>query len=311
MNFSRFVLPVLLAASFAFAVERIGVPVSPSLWDSYLPNSTHPYYASNLGSLQEGRLTFGFQNADLAHLSLSVPGLQIISANTKWQVKEGQGRWFYNPKYEYLAENGYYRDLFLVAGGSRLSNILSLGNWDLGVGGTFKNLAVENRDEEKIWTDSWLGGSFSLSLNYMLISGYWDKYEQRYLLSYNEPRNWQAGFEFFQSWDDFYSFGLQPGAELFFYDNLKFHGGMCWQFADVSKKDPLKKETQLKRVEFIFNVGLSIRFRPMRSTDPEWLHPIISPFDSKWFYDWEMSFDTNMDVEYSSYNWLISLSKWF
>jgi len=305
MNFSRFILLFLFAASSAFSVERIGVPVSPSFWDSYLPNPTHPSYASNLGSLREGRLTFGFQNADLAHLSLSVPGLQIISANTKWRIQPEQERWFYDAKNAYLAESGYYRDLFLVAGGGRLSNILPIKNWDMGIGGTFKSLAVETKDEERIWRDHWLGGSFSLSLSYMLISGSWDKYEQRYLLAYNKPNDVQVGMEFYQSFDEFSSFGVHPGAEWFFYEGLKFHGGFCWQFAE----SPVNH--LLNRVEFMLNFGLSIRFRPVRSTDPDWIHTIISPFNTALLYDWEISFDSNVDAKYNAYNWLISLSKWF
>ncbi|MDR2732807.1 MAG: hypothetical protein LBB36_06275 [Fibromonadaceae bacterium] len=306
MKFSRLVALPLFAVSLAFAVERIGAPVSPSLWDSYLPNSAHPSYASNLGALQEGRLTFGFQNTDLAHLSLSVPGLQIISANTKWQVDAEQKRWDYSPKYAFLAKEAHYRDFFLVAGGGRLSNILPLKNWDMGIGGTFKSLAVENSDEEKIWTDYWLGGSFSISINSMLFSGSWDKYEHRYLFAYSDPHSWQAGFEFYQSYDDFSSFGVQPGVELFFYDNIKFHSGMRWQFAESIENK------FIRRVEFMLNFGTGIRFRPWRQeADPEWLRPIIAPFDAAFFYDWEISFDSNIDAEYKVYNWLISLSKWF
>ncbi|MDR1831019.1 MAG: hypothetical protein LBQ76_09645 [Candidatus Fibromonas sp.] len=306
MKFSRLIALLLFAASLTLAVERIGVPVSPSLWDSYLPNPTHPSYASNLGALQEGRLTFGFQNADLAHLSLSVPGLQIISANTKWRVKPGQERWFYDSKHAYLAENGYYRDLFLVAGGGRLSNILSLKSWDIGIGGTFKSLAVEDEDELRIWRDNWLGLSFSLSVNSILVSGSWDKYEQRYLLAYNEPGSKQAGIEFYQNLEDLSSFGVQPGVEGIFYESFKFHGGMRWQFAESTVN------SVEKRVEFMLNFGLSLKFRPWRAgTDPGWVHPIISPFNATVLYDWEFSFDSNIDTEYKVYYWLISVSKWF
>ena len=306
MRFSHLFALFLFAVSFAFAVERIGTPVSPSLWDSYLPNSTHPSYASNLGALQEGRLTFGFQDADLAHLSLSIPGLQIISANTKWQTKANQERWFYDFKNVSMAENGYYRDFFLVAGGGRLSNILSLKNWDLGVGLTFKSLSVENEDSKKFWQDNRLGASFSFAINSVLFSGAWDKYEQRYLVAYNEPGNWQAGIEFYQSYEDFSSFGIQPGAELIFYESLKFHSGIRWQFAESIPND------LLRRVEFMFNSGVSLRFRPWREgIDPKWLHPFIAPFNAAIFYDWEFSFDANVDVKYNAYNWLISLSKWF
>jgi hypothetical protein len=306
VKISLLILLLLFAVSLVSAVERIGASVSPSLWDSYLPNPAHPSYASNLGALQEGRLTFGFQNSDLAHLSLSVPGLQIISANTKWKISPEHDRWDYCPEYAYLAKEGYYRDFFLVAGGGRLSNILPVKNWDLGIGGTFKSLAVQNRDENKIWTNHWLGASTSLSVNSMLVSGSWDKYEQRYLFAYSEPYNWQAGLEFYQSLEDLSSFGIQPGAELFFYDNIKVHGGMRWQFAESSKN------SQIKRVEFMLNFGTGIRFRPWRKDiDPEWLHLIISPFNSAILYDWEISFDSSVDAEYKVYNWLISLSKWF
>jgi hypothetical protein len=301
MKFSRLLLSLLFAACSIFAsVERIGSPVSPSLWDSYLPNPTHPSYASNLGALQEGRLTLGFQNSDLAHLSLSVPGLQIISANTKWKVEQEQKRWNYCPNYAYLAEEGYYRDFFLIAGGGQLSNILPVKNWDLGLGGTFKSLVVANENEEGFWKDYWLGGSASLSVSSVLVSGSWDKHEQRYLLAYSKPNNLQAGIEFYQSFDDFSSLGTQFGGEYIFYDNIKAHSGIRWQFAES------------KRVEFILNFGTGIRFRPWRKeTDPEWLHPIISPFDAAILYDWEISFDSNVDAEYKVYNWLISLSKWF
>jgi hypothetical protein len=304
MKFSRLFI-MLLVFSCAFAVERIGVPVSPSLWDSYLPNPAHPSYASNLGVLQEGRLTFGFQNSDLAHLSLSIPGLQIISANTRWQSKAEQDRWFYAPENAYLAENGYYRNLFIVAGGGMLSNILPLKNWDLGIGGTFKNLAVENKDEEKLWETYSLGGSFSLAINSLLISGSWDSHEQRYLLAYNEHGNWQAGLEFYQNLKGSSAFGVQPGAELIFYESLKVHGGMRWQFAESIESD------LLKRVEFMMNFGLSVRFRPWRATDPQWISSFVSPFNSAMFYDWELSFDSNIDVGYGAYYWLISVSKWF
>jgi len=300
-----FRLSLLFAISFAFAVERIGVPISPSLWDSYLPNSTHPSYASNLGALQEGRLTFGFQDADLAHLSLSVPGLQIISANTKWQTKSYQERWFYDPKYAYLADSGYYRDLFLVAGGGRLSNILLLKNWDLGIGGTFKSLVVQDKDGERFWKSRRLGGSFSLSINSMLVSGSWDKYEHRYLLAHDKPGDWQAGFEFYQSFYDFYSFGVQSGGEKALYEGIKVHGGMRWQFAEHSQTKTLK------RVEFMLNLGTSVRFRPYRETDPDWIRPFITPFNSAAFYDWEFSFESNFDTEYKDANWVISISKWF
>ncbi|MCL2100631.1 MAG: hypothetical protein FWH22_02820 [Fibromonadales bacterium] len=306
MKFSRFITLLLFAACFAFAVERIGVPVSPSLWNSYLPNPAHPSYASNLGALQEGRLTFGFQNADLAHLSLSVPGLQIISANTRWQTKTGQERWFYDSKHAYLAEHGYYRDLFLVAGGGRLSNILSLKNWDIGIGGTFKSLAVEDKDGNRFWRNYILGGSFSVAVNSVLVSGSWDEQEHRYLLAHNELGSRQMGLEFYQNFNEFYSFGVQPGVELTFHESMKVHGGMRWQFAESDKNKVLK------RVEFFLNFGASIRFRPWRAeTDPEWIRPIVSPFNSAIFYDWELSLDSNIDTIYGSYYWLVSISKWF
>jgi len=306
MRFSRLIVIFALVSSFAFGVEKIGMPVSPSLWDSYLPNSKHPSYASNLGALQEGRLTFGFQDLDLAHLSLSVPGLQIISANTEWRTKADQERWYYDPGHVYFAEDGYYRDFFLVAGGWRLSNALSLNNWDLGIGGTFKNLSVEDAEGKKIWRNYWLGGSFSISINSLLFSGSWDKYEQRYLLAYCDPGNWQTGVEFYQNLKGNSAFGVQPGAELIFYESLKVHGGMRWQFAEAVQNE------LLKRVEFMLNFGMSLRFRPWRAEiDPKWIRSFASPFDTALFYDWELSFDSTVDMEYGAYSWLISVSKWF
>jgi len=306
MRLSRIAVILSFAFSLAFGVDRIGMPVSPSLWDSYLPNSTHPSYASNLGALQEGRLTFGFQDTDLAHLSLSVPGLQIISANTKWRTKAEQERWYYDTKHAYLAENGYYRDIFLVAGGWRLSNIFSLNGWDLGIGGTFKNLSVENEEGSKIWTAYWLGGSFSISLNSLLFSGSWFNDEQRYLLAYSEPGNWQTGVEFYQNLKGNSAFGVQPGVEWIFYESLKVHGGMRWQFAKAVQSE------SLKRVEFMLNFGMGLRFRPWRAeADPKWIRDYVSPFDTDIFYDWELSFDSTVDVKYGAYSWLLSISKWF
>jgi len=302
MKVSRLIALLLFAASFAIAIERIGTPVSPSLWNSYLPNPAHPSYASNLGSLLEGRLTLGFQNASLSHLSLSVPGLQIISANTRWRTDPEQERWLYDPKHANtdIPERGYYRDLFLVSGGGTLSSLLPLKNWDIGIGGTFKSLEVQDEDEEEVWKAGWLGFSFSLSVNSLLASGAWDKYEHRYLLAYHAPGDLQAGMEFYQNWDDLSCFGVQPGVEKIFHESLKFHGGMRWQFADS------------KRVEFMLNFGLGIRFRPWRAgVDPEWISSIVSPFNSAIFYDWELSFDSNVDTEYKTYYWLLSVSKWF
>ncbi|MDR2580433.1 MAG: hypothetical protein LBC85_05510 [Fibromonadaceae bacterium] len=305
MKFYCLLALFLLSISFAYAVERIGSPVSPSLWNSYLPNPTHPSYASNLGALREGRLTFGFQDSALAHLSLSVPGLQIISANTRWQTTADQSRWFYDQKHVHLAENAYYRDLFLVAGGARLSNIISLKNWDLGIGGTFKNLAVEDKEAKKYWKSYMLGASFSLSVNSFLFSGSWDKCEQRYLLAYSEPGDWQAGFELYHNLNGNYSFGVQPGAEYTFNEGMKVHGGFRWQFAE-SPENKL-----LRRVEFMLNLGASMRFRPLRENDPEWLAPFITPFNSAILYDWELSFESNFDAGYGASNWVVSISKWF
>ncbi|MCL2282726.1 MAG: hypothetical protein FWC26_05355, partial [Fibromonadales bacterium] len=190
----------------------------------------------------------------------------------------------------------------------RLSSILPLNNWDLGIGGTFKSLTVEDKDEEEIWKANWLGLSFSLSVNSILLSGSWDKYEQRYLLAYNDPGNFQAGIEFYQHWDAISSssFGAQPGIELTFYESMKFHSGMRWQFAESYKTNVQK------RVEFMLNFGVGFRFRPWRAgTDPAWIDPIVSPFDAAIFYDWELSFDVSIDTEYKTYYWLTSISKWF
>jgi len=303
MRFS--LLIILFAVSFVCAIERIGTPISPSLWTSYLPNATHPSYASNLGALQEGRLTFGFQDSDLSHLSLSVPGLQIISANTRWRTEPNQTRWSYDPRHAYLAERGYDRDLFLVAGGGRLSNVLSIKGWDIGLGGTFKSLAVEDEDANRFWRDYVLGGSFSLAVSSILISGSWDKWEQRYLLAYSELGTWQVGFEFYQSFYEFASFGVQPGVEWTLYEGMRVHSGMRWQFAKSLENN------LLRRVEFMLNLGASLRFRPFRETDAEWLRPFITPFNSSVFYDWEISFESNFDAGYSTSNWVISISKWF
>jgi hypothetical protein len=303
MRFSRLTVIFSFAFSSVFGVERIGMPVSPSLWDSYLPNSAHPSFASNLGALQEGRLTFGFQDLDLAHLSLSVPGLQIINANTKWSTKAQQERWYYDTEHAYFAGDDYYRNFFLVAGGLQ---IFSLNGWNFGIGGTLKNLSVEDSEGEKFWEAYWLGGSFSVSANSILLSGSWDKYEQRYLLAYYEPGNWQAGIEFYQNLKGNSAFGVQPGGELVFYESLKVHSGMRWQFAESSQNG------LLKRVEFMLNFGMSLRFRPWRAEiDPKWIRGFVSPYNAAIFYDWELSFDSTVDAEYGTYNWLISVSRWF
>jgi hypothetical protein len=293
------------------AVDRIAEPVSPSLWDAFLPEPVHPSYASDLGALQEGRLGFGVQDADLAHFSLSVPGLQIISANTKWNVDES-ARLAYDPGRTGLAMDSLgnlparQRDLFQVSGGLRLSNFLpSLRNWDAGVGASFTNLAVTDGDEHKIWSSTYLGGSATLQYKQFSVSGAWQPDEQRYRVGYRKPQDVQGGLEVYQNTTEDRAYGVQFGAEKIFRESIKFRSGLRWQWA------------QTERIENMMLVGTSIRFRPWRAgVDPDWLQPLVAPMSGipviqRFLYDWEVSLDMMLDNQYSGTNGVMTLTRWF
>jgi len=315
MKSSRLLSALLLSALPIFAVERIADPVSPSLWDAFLPESVHPSYASDLGSLQEGRLGFGIQGGDLAHFSLSVPGLQIISANTRWVVDNEETRLTYDPERADLATGGEIpgnnypdrqRDLFRVSGGLRLSNFIpSLKDWDLGAGATFTNLAVTNEDEKKIWSQTRLGGSLTAQYGRVSLSGAWDSEEQRYRAGFRSPHDLQAGLEFYKSFQVDSAWGAQLGTEKVFRESIKLRAGMRWQWAGS------------ERVENMMLFGTSIRFRPWRAgIDPTWLQPIVAPGEAlpllqRFLYDWEASIDMMSDNQYGGKNWLFSLTRWF
>ena len=303
---------LLLCTLPAVAVERIAEPVSPSLWDAFLPEPVHPSYASDLGALQEGRLGFGIRQSDLAHLSVSVPGLQIISANTEWNSDEGAARLAYDPAHADLARGNDYsypkrhRDLFRVSGGLRLSNFMpSLKSWDLGAGATFTNLSVTDGDDHKIWSQSRLGGSVSAQYQKLLLSGAWDSEEQRYRIGYRQPHDIQLGLEIYQNLNTDKAYGGQAGAEKVFRESIKFRAGLRWQWAAE------------ERVENMMLLGTSIRFRPWRAgIDPEWLQPVVAPMGGiplvqRFLYDWEMSVDMMLDNQYGGSSWLFSLTRWF
>lgn len=311
-----------LCALPAAAVQRIGEPVSPSQWDAFLPESVHPSYASDLGALQEGRLGFGFSSGDLSHLSLSVPGLQIISANTKWNVDKGDERLAYDPKHAALARGAdgewpdRHRDLFLVAGGLRLSNFMpSLSRFDLGAGATFTHLSITDGDEKKIWSSAKLGGSLSLQYGLYSLAGSWDAEEQRYRLGYRSPQDLQMGLELYQNLEADKAYGTQAGAEKVFRESIKFRAGMRWQWAQVTEAGETK--TQQERVENMMLLGTSVRFRPWRAgVDPEWLQPLVAPLGSvpwaqRFLYDWEAGLDWMLDNQWSSLSCVVSLSRWF
>jgi hypothetical protein len=314
MKTLRFFTAALFLSLPTWAIERISEPVSPSQWDAFLPEPVHPSFASDLGSLQEGRISLGMLHGDLAHLSLSVPGLQIISANTRWDTNQDSLRLKYDPDHANLATDPTYptvyplrhRDLFRVAGGLNLSSFWSsLRHWDFGLGAAFTNLSVTNESERKIWSQTTIGVSSSVRFQKLLLSGAWDSNEQRYRIGYLSAHDLQLGLEAYQNLQTDKSYGGQAGGEKTFRESIKFRAGLRWQWANS------------ERVENMMLLGTSIRFRPWRpGVDPEWLKPIVAPFQGiplaqRFLYDWEFSLDMMLDNQHGGSNWLVSLTRWF
>ncbi len=298
----------LLAASITSAavIDRIGSPISPSQWDAFLPEPTHPSYASDLGSLQEGRLGIGLLDGNVSHLSLSVPGLQIISSHTRWKVESDQDRFWYDNSYGHLADTDCDRDFFQVAGGLRLSNFMtSLRHFDLGIGGTFTNQAVIDDSDRKIWTKSLLGTSASVRYRNLSLAGAWNDDEQRYRLGYREPLDVQAGIEGYMYNHADKSYGVQAGVEKTFRESVRFRTGLRWQWAHE------------ERVENLMLIGTSIRFRPWREgVDPVWLRPFVAPggglpMVQRFLYDWELSADLMLDNQYGDSEFQLQATRWF
>lgn len=303
---------LMLCALPSLAVERLGAPAAPSLWDAFLPEPVHPSYASDLGALQEGRLGFGFQDGDLAHMSLSVPGLQIISSATRWDNEGASDRFAYDPGHASMVLDEWgnpvlrHREQFQVSGGLRLSNFThAFSGFDLGLGLTYNNLTVTDEDERKMWSSSRLISSATLQYGSLSLSGAWDPKEQKYRVGYRKPNDIQGGFEFYQNLEEDQCYGTQLGGEKIFRETVKFRMGVRWQWAEGV------------RIEQFLLVGTGIRFRPWReSVDPEWMKPFVAPMGGfpmvqRFLYDWEFAIDMMVDKQYNEANVLLSLNRWF
>ena len=319
LSLSVFSLASALAvqAGTASSIDRLGVPIASSHWDAALPESDHPAFASDLGALQEGRLSLGFMQSDLGHLSLSVPGFQVISANTRWDPLKDDTvskpyRFAPDQAKYFLDATGHeatrYRGYFNVAGGVSASNFMrGPRSWDIGLGLFMESQQIYNEDESvRLWSNHELGGSVSAKLGELSLAGSWSNSEYRYRLGYVHPLDWQFGMLVYQNPALSKGFGFQPEFEKVFHQSIRIRAGLHSQYVY-----PALLERQIM-------LGMSLRFRPWRTdVDPTWLKLLVAPgADSgsgwgKYLYDWELSVDVAVDQLYPASNAVVTISRWF
>lgn len=301
-----------------YAEPRIGLHPAASLWDQVLPEGTHPSMASDLATMQEGRISFGFFNMDLEHLSLSLPGFQIISSNSKWSTISDSSALGWNTDVLPWAadsadtEISRYRGFFRVAGGIALSTFLEPKSWDLAWGVFMdKHQIYDSTEKVELWSERLIGGSMTGS--YRIASGIaalsaslaWnedgemDEFVSR--LSYRIPKEIQVGGMWYQNLQRESAFGLVLGASRYFHESLMVRASLEQQYVDS------------ERIKQLFSMGFVLRFRPWRSeVDPDWLRLFIDPLAScPYLYDWEVAL--NMAVEQKTNTSLlgVTLSRWF
>ncbi|HSQ40679.1 MAG TPA: hypothetical protein VLM37_00200 [Fibrobacteraceae bacterium] len=310
----RYLMWICLALSVSpvLAITRFGSPIASSRWDEFLPQPAHPNFPSDLGSVREGCLGVGFQNSNLGNLSLSMPGFQVVSAETRWKPVDSLIVYSFDPDLEpYFLENSQqqtrYRSYFQIAGGLSLSDLLNrVQSWDVGLGLSMETVQLLDEDREnEFWTRRDIG--FGVSLRWLGLSaaGFWTPSEFRYRLGFERPADWQLGILIYQNPEADKALGGEIGGEKTFQQFLRFKGGLRLQY--VSRN----------MVERKMLVGVAWRFRPWREgIDPSWTRAFVSPMQSspeyaRFLYDWEVAVDVAVDQAYGSTDEAFTISRWF
>lgn len=314
---------LLFATSESFAINRLGSPIAASHWDEALPEATHPSFAANLGALQEGRISLGFMQMDLGHLSLTLPGFQIISANTRWEPQDDSLPYSMAPKQKsyFFDSTGHYaqvryRAYFLVAGGVNVSTLFpGTRNWDLGIGVSLETQQLYDENEDKeLWERRDPGVSLEARWKRITFAGAWTQEENRYRLGVVSPMDWQLGFSMFQKPALDKAFGFQLAGEKVFHQSLRVMGGMNQQFVNMKDDEGVY---YIQNIEQQLVMGFSIRFRPWRSTvDPKWIQNFVSPFGdvktfTRYLYDWEVSTQMVVSLKGNGVSTVLTISRWF
>jgi hypothetical protein len=306
-------LLLVLGLSQAFAINRLGVPISSSRWDENLPDATHPGFPSDLGALPDGRLSLGMQNLDLGNLSISLPGFQIISANTRWAADNDTAIYKFAPDSVQLFRNDTdggivrYRGYFEIAGGLSLSSLASEPrDWDVGVGFALETQQLFDESEKTmLWGYRDIGGGVSLRYKQYSAAGYWNNREFKYRLGYVRPMDWQLGLLVYQNPEVENAVGGQIGGQKYFHQCLRVKAAYNIQYVGQIM-------TQKKLM-----LGMALRFRPWREgVDPLWTRSFMSPFGGengkgRYLFDWELSGDFAVDQSVGNSSSAVTISRWF
>jgi len=310
---SLIAIVVCLSVVGSFAIDRLGSPIAASRWDEALPEAAHPAFSAGLGSLQEGRVSLGIMQSDLGHLSLTLPGFQVISANTRWKKNGDSLPYKYTPKQKALFFDSLgnplvrYRGYFSVAGGVNMSSIMEVPkDWDLGIGFQMENQQLFDASEDhQLWTRRDVGGSVEIRWKQLTGAGSWSPRECRYRAGWEVPMDYQLGLVVYQNLQVSNAFGFQLAGEKIFHESFRVRSGYQQQFVEK------------QNVEKFLLIGFSLRFRPWRpGVDPEWTKNLVSPLGGpetvgRYLYDWEISTNLNVGLLNSGADAVFTISRWF
>ena len=315
-----FIVVISVWASSAFAINRFSVPIASSMWDEALPEGEHPSFASDLGNLQEGRISAGFVPSGLGDLSLSLPGFQVISANAPWSKQGDSMSYRFEPSQQYLFDSSgvplsRIRGYFLVGGGVSMSSLFTAPrDWDVGVGVSLENEQVfDSSGDNRIWSKHNLGGALTLRYGTFSLAGSGSPDEIRVRLGRLVPADYQVGVVVFDNPNADQAIGFQVAGEKIFHESMKVKGGMMYEFAKIGTGDTAYTQNISQQLM----MGLSLRLRPWRAgVDPDWLQMIVSPCGgvdsfSRFLYDWEVSATLLVDMKHSGSSGVFTLARWF
>jgi len=310
----RWLACLMIGVVASHAIDRLGSPIAASRWDEALPEAAHPAFAAGLGSLQEGRISLGVTQGDLGHLSLTLPGFQVISANTRWNSEEDSLPYLYDPQHKNLFIDSVtgqaltrYRGYFSVAGGVSLSSLLeNTRDWDVGVGFSLESQQLWDKSEKNLlWSRRDVGGSLEMSWKRWTLAGSWSPRESRYRVGLEEPLDYQCGLMVYQNMKIDSAFGFRFDGEKIFHESFRVRSGIEQQYVGP------------QNVERHLLVGMALRFRPWRqNVDPLWTKALLSPLGGpetlgRYLYDWELSANLNVNLLSSGADGVFTISRWF